>query len=157
MMLYAPDIAQIFDMEFNKPFAVRHFNNENDLIGFFFFDPDKGLRNASNNDVSKNVLLKLLDGEYYIDKDTKLEVKKEKFKPRVGERYWYIPLPSHTEKSAIYGGAGSFERSLGRNFFRTREDARKGKKEIIAQYESFQKECGKYIQDKKRLEAFFVD
>lgn len=165
MMLYAPDIAQIFDMEFNKPFAVRHFNNENDLIGFFFFDPDKGLRNASNNDVSKNVLLKLLDGEYYIDKRTVQEKKeekvkpnsKEKFKPRVGERYWYIPLPGHTEKSAIYGGAGSFERSLSSNFFRTREEARKGKKEIIAQYESFQKECVKYIQDKKRLEAFFVD
>jgi hypothetical protein len=32
MMLYAHDIAHIFDMEFNKPFAVRHFNNENDLI-----------------------------------------------------------------------------------------------------------------------------
>ena len=157
MMLYAPDIAQIFDMEFNKPFAVRHFNNENDLIGFFFFDPDKGLRNASNNDVSKNVLLKLLDGEYYIDKDTKLEVKKEKFKPRVGERYWYIPLPSHTEKSSIFGSAKSFEQSLSSNFFRTREEARKGKKEIIAQYEYFQKECVKYIQDKKRLEAFFID
>ena len=157
MMLYARDIALMLDVEPNKPFAVRHFNNENDLIGFFFFDPDKGLRNASNNDVSKNVLLKLLDGEYYIDKHTKLEVKKEKFKPRVGERYWYIPLPSHTEKSAIYGGAGSFEQSLSSNFFRTREEARKGKKEIIAQYESFQKECVKYIQDKKRLEAFFVD
>lgn len=157
MMLYAHDIALIFDMEPNKTFAVRRFNCENDLIGFFYFDMDKGLRNAINDAVSKNVLLNLLDGEYYIDKDTKLEVKKEKFKPRVGERYWYIPIPGHTEKSAIYGGAGSFERSLSSNFFRTREEARKGKKEIIAQYESFQKECGKYIQDKKRLEAFFID
>lgn len=157
MMLYAPDIAQIFDMEFNKPFAVRHFNNENDLVGFFFFDPDKGLRNASNNDVSKNVLLKLLDGEYYIDKDTKLEVKKEKFKPRVGERYWYIPLPNHTEKSDTFGSIESFNRSLSSNFFRTREEARKGKQEIIDQYESFHKACIKNMKDKKRLEAFFVD
>lgn len=157
MMLYAPDIAQIFDIEFNKPFAVRNFSDENELIGFFFFDHYHGLRNAANHDVSKNVLLKLLDGEYYIDKDTKPEAKKGKFKPRVGERYWYIPLPSHTEKSAIFGSTKSFEQSLSSNFFRTREEARKGKKEIIAQYESFQKDCGKYIQDKKRLEAFFVD
>lgn len=157
MMLYAPDIAQIFDMEFNKPFAVRHFSDENELIGFFFFDHYHGLRNAANHDVSKNVLLKLLDGEYYVDKDTKPEAKKGKFKPRVGERYWYIPLPSHTEKSSIFGSTKSFEQSLSSNFFRTREEARKGKKEIIAQYESFQEECGKYIQDKKRLEAFFVD
>ena len=157
MMLYAPDIAQIFDMEFNKPFAVRHFNNENYLIGFFFFDPDKGLRNASNNDVSKNVLLKLLDGEYYIDKDTKLEVKKEKFKPRVGERYWYIPLPNHTEKSDTFGSIESFNRSLSSNFFRTREEARKGKQEIIEQYKSFHKACIKNMKDKKKMEGFFND
>lgn len=157
MMLYAPDIAQIFDMGFNKPFAVRHFNNENDLVGFFFFDSDKGLRNASNNDVSKNVLLKLLDGEYYIDKDAKPEVKKEKFKPRVGERYWYIPLPNHTEESAIFGSPKSFERSLGSNFFRTREEAREGKKKIIEQYKTFSKECNKYIENKKRMGEFFDD
>ena len=157
MMLYAPDIAQIFNMEFNKPFAVRHFNNENDLVGFFFFDPDKGLRNASNNDVSKNVLLKLLDGEYYIDKDTKPEAKKETFKPRVGERYWYIPLPNHTEESAIFGSVQSFEQSLSSNFFRTREEARKGKKKLIEQYKAFRKECNKYIENKKKMEAFFND
>lgn len=165
MMLYAHDIALIFDMEPNKTFAVRRFNCENDLIGFFYFDMDKGLRNATNDAVSKNVLLNLLDGEYYIDKCTVQEKKeekvkpssKEKFKPHIGERYWYIPLPSHTEKSAIFGSVKSFEQSLSSNFFRTRDEARKGKKEIIAQYESFQKECGKYIQDKKRLEAFFVD
>lgn len=157
MMLYAHDIAQIFDMEFNKPFAVRHFNNENDLVGFFFFDPDKGLRNASNNDVSKNVLLKLLDGEYYIDKDAKPEVKKEKFKPRVGERYWYIPLPNHTEESDIFGSVQSFKQSLSSNFFRTREEARKGKKEIVEQYKAFRKECNKYIENKKRMEEFFND
>lgn len=154
MMLYAPDIAQIFDMKFNKPFAVRHFNNENDLIGFFFFDPDKGLRNASNNDVSKNVLLKLLDGEYYIDKDAKPEAKKEKFKPRVGERYWYIPLPNHTEESDIFGGPKSFERSLSSNFFRTREEARKGKKKIVEQYKAFSRECNEYIENKKRMGEF---
>ena len=157
MMLYAHDIAHIFDMEFNKPFAVRHFNNENDLVGFFFFDPDKGLRNASNDDVSKNVLLKLLDGEYYIDKDTKPEVKKEKFKPRVGERYWYIPLPNHTEESAIFGSVQSFKQSLSSNFFRTREEARKGKKKLIEQYKDFRKECNKYIKNKKKMEAFFND
>ena len=155
MMLYAPDIAQIFDMEFNKPFAVRHFNNENDLVGFFFFDPDKGLRNASNNDVSKNVLLKLLDGEYYIDKDAKPEAKKETFKPCVGERYWYIPLPNHTEESAIFGSVQSFKQSLSSNFFRTREEARKGKKKLIEQYKDFRKECNKYIKNKKKMEAFF--
>lgn len=157
MMLYATEIALIFDMEFDKPFAVRHFNNENDLVGFFFFDPDKGLRNASNNDVSKNVLLKLLDGEYYIDKDTKPEGKKAKFKPRVGERYWYIPLPNHTEESAIFGSPKSFECSLSNNFFRTREEARKGKKKLIKQYEAFRKECNKYIENKKRMEEFFND
>ena len=165
MMLYANDIALMLDVKPNKAFAVRRFSFENDLIGFFFFDIDKGLCNAANNSVSKNVLLKLLDGEYYIDKCTSQEKKeekvkpssKEKFKPRIGERYWYIPLPSHTEKSAIFGSAKSFEQSLSSNFFRTREEARKGKKEIIAQYESFQRECEKYIQDKKRLEAFFVD
>lgn len=156
-MSYANDIALMLTVEPNQTFAVRRFNRKNDLIGFFFFDPNKGLCNASNNDVSKNVLLKLLDEEYYVDKETKPEAKVEKFKPRVGERYWYIPLPSHTEKSAIFGSTKSFEQSLSINFFRTRDEARKGKKEIIAQYESFQKECGKYIQDKKRLEAFFVD
>ena len=156
-MSYANDIAIMLTVEPNQTFAVRRFNRENDLVGFFFFDPNKGLCNASNNDVSKNVLLKLLDEEYYVDKETKPEAKVEKFKPRVGERYWYIPLPNHTEKSAIFGSTKSFEQSLSSNFFRTREEARKGKKEIIAQYESFQKECGKYIQDKKRLEAFFVD
>lgn len=31
MMLYAHDIALIFDMEPNKIFAVRRFNCENDL------------------------------------------------------------------------------------------------------------------------------
>lgn len=156
-MSYANDIALMLTVEPNQTFAVRRFNRKNDLVGFFFFDPNKGLCNASNNDVSKNVLLKLLDEEYYVDKETKPEAKVEKFKPRVGERYWYIPLPSHTEKSAIFGSTKSFEQSLSSNFFRTREEARKGKKEIIAQYESFQKDCGKYIQDKKRLEAFFVD
>lgn len=157
MMLYAPDIAQIFDMKFDKPFAVRNFSDENELIGFFFFDHYHGLRNAANHDVSRNVLLKLLDGEYYIDKDTKPEAKKEKFKPRVGERYWYIPLPNHTEESAIFGSPKSFERSLSSNFFRTREEARKGKKRIIEQYKAFSKECNKYIENKKRMEEFFDD
>lgn len=165
MMLYARDIALMLDVKPNKAFAVRRFSFENDLIGFFFFDIDKGLCNAANNSVSKNVLLKLLDGEYYIDKYTVQEKKeekvkpnsKEKFKPRVGERYWYIPLPNHTEKSDTFGSIESFNRSLSSNFFRTREEARKGKQEIIDQYESFHKACIKNMRDKKRLEAFFVD
>lgn len=165
MMLYARDIALMLDVEPNKAFAVRRFSFENDLIGFFFFDIDKGLCNAVNNSVSKNVLLNLLDGEYYIDKRTVQEKKekkvkpnsKEKFKPRVGERYWYIPLPNHTEKSDTFGSIESFNRSLSSNFFRTREEARKGKQEIIDQYESFHKACIKNMKDKKRLEAFFVD
>ena len=165
MMLYARDIALMLDVEPNKAFAVRRFSFENDLIGFFFFDIDKGLCNAVNNSVSKNVLLNLLDGEYYIDKRTVQEKKekkvkpnsKEKFKPRVGERYWYIPLPNHTEKSDTFGSIQSFDRSWSSNFFRTREEARKGKQEIIDQYESFHKACIKNMKDKKRLEAFFVD
>ena len=165
MMLYARDIALMLDVEPNKAFAVRRFSFENDLIGFFFFDIDKGLCNAVNNSVTKNVLLNLLDGEYYIDKRTVQEKKekkvkpnsKEKFKPRVGERYWYIPLPNHTEKSDTFGSIESFNRSLSSNFFRTREEARKGKQEIIDQYESFHKACIKNMKDKKRLEAFFVD
>lgn len=165
MMLYAHDIALIFDMEPNKTFAVRRFNCENDLIGFFYFDMDKGLRNATNDAVSKNVLLNLLDGEYYIDKCTVQEKKeekvkpssKEKFKPRVGERYWYIPLPNHTEKSDTFGSIESFNRSLSSNFFRTREEARKGKQEIIEQYKSFHKACIKNMKDKKKMEGFFND
>lgn len=165
MMLYARDIALMLDVEPNKAFAVRRFSFENDLIGFFFFDIDKGLCNAVNNSVSKNVLLNLLDGEYYIDKRTVQEKKekkvkpnsKEKFKPRVGERYWYIPLPNHTEKSDTFGSIESFNRSLSSNFFRTREEARKGKQEIIDQYESFHKACIKNMKDKKRLEGFFND
>lgn len=166
MMLYAHDIALIFDMEPNKTFAVRRFNCENDLIGFFYFDMDEGLRNATNDAVSKNVLLNLLDGEYYIDKCTVQEKKeekvkpssKEKFKPHIGERYWYIPFPNRTEKSDIYGSIQSFNRSLSSNFFRTRAEARAAKDKLFKKYEKYSRACRQYQKEyKKKREAFFVD
>lgn len=157
MMLYAVDIALMLDVEPNKPFAVRRSGADNDLIGYFYFDINRGICNCASKYVSKNVLMKILDGEYIIDKVSKPKEKVEKFNPHVGERYWYIPLPNHTEKSAIFGSVYSFNQSLGPNCFRTREDARRGKKELIEKYEAFRKECNKYAENKKKMEEFFND
>ena len=145
-------IAEVLGIKFNKDFRVKE---KGTVKGDFCFVKGAGLINSTTKQLAPNILVSLVMGKAkfvgYVG------VLDAPFQPKVGERYWYIPFPNRTEKSAIFGSVQSFKQSLSSNFFRTRKEARKGKKKLIEQYKAFREECNKYIKNKKKTEEFFND
>ncbi len=131
-----PVLAKHLGLELGERFRIRIDGHVNELTEFWFTEkdllyntpPDKkgisGVRPASDQTVTG-----LLHGNY--------EVVKMKWKPKVGENYWYVTLTSDTNyPQTAYGEMR--ENVLGllnlihKNYFKTQEEAEAKKREVVA-------------------------
>lgn len=146
MSVFVDNVASQLRIEYGKDFRVR----ENGKIrGLYLFVKGVGLFNSVTGTAAPNILVKLITGAAEID--GYIAEKAEPFKPKVGEKFWYIPLPHKTEKCAVYESHMDYDDRLGfyiahsNNCFRTREEARKAKKELLEEYDEYIKETRKRI------------